>query len=72
LRALEWLKLNHVNYNDLDIAYEELDRYPKDVPPVSIEYQHSETNKRPEGTSYLMMETRKVLMKGSVRLSYMD
>jgi hypothetical protein len=50
-RALEWLKLNHVNYNDLDIAYDELNRYPENVPPVSIEYQHSQTNKRPEGTS---------------------
>jgi hypothetical protein len=50
-RALEWLKLNHINYNDIDIAYKELDRYPEDVPPVTIEYRHSQTNKRPEGTS---------------------
>jgi hypothetical protein len=50
-RALQWLKLNHVNYSDIDIAYEELERYPEDVPPISIEYKYSETNKRPEGTS---------------------
>ncbi|KAI0283176.1 hypothetical protein BC826DRAFT_1093846 [Russula brevipes] len=37
--------------DDLDIAYDELNHYPEDVPPVSIEYQHSQTNKRPEGTS---------------------
>ncbi|KAH7905990.1 hypothetical protein BJ138DRAFT_1016916, partial [Hygrophoropsis aurantiaca] len=50
-RALEWLKLNHVDYHKLDISYEELDRYPENGPPVSVEYRHTETNKRPEATS---------------------
>ena len=49
--ALEWLKLNHVDYADLDISYEELNRYPEDVPPVSIHFQQSMTNKVEEGTS---------------------
>ena len=50
-QALEWLKLNHSDYADLEIAYDELDRYPEDSPPVSVHYQHSLTNKVAEGTS---------------------
>ena len=49
--ALEWLKLNHSDYIDLDMSYEELNRYPEDKPPVSIHFQHSLTNKVEEGTS---------------------
>ena len=49
--ALEWLKLNHADYADLEIAYDELKRYPEDSIPVSIEYQHSESTKFEEGTS---------------------
>ena len=50
-QALEWLKLNHSDYADLEIAYNELDRYPENSPPVSVLYQQSETNKVAEGTS---------------------
>ena len=50
-QALKWLKLNHSDYADLEIAYDELDRYPEDSPPVSVHYQHSLTNKVAEGTS---------------------
>ncbi|KAH7904093.1 hypothetical protein BJ138DRAFT_972581, partial [Hygrophoropsis aurantiaca] len=50
-RALEWLKLNHRDYANLQIAYNELNRYPETGPPVSVEYLHSETNKRPEAMS---------------------
>ncbi|KAF8232128.1 hypothetical protein L208DRAFT_1032704, partial [Tricholoma matsutake] len=50
-RALEWLKLNHADYPDLDISYDELNRYPEDTPPVGVQYQHSLTNKVEEGTS---------------------
>jgi hypothetical protein len=49
--ALEWLKLNHCDYADLHIAYDELEKYPEDTPPVTVEYQHSLTNKVEEGTS---------------------
>ncbi|KAF8219431.1 hypothetical protein L208DRAFT_1147665, partial [Tricholoma matsutake] len=45
--ALEWLKLNHSDYVDLEIAYNELDHYLEQSPPVSIEYQHSLSNKEP-------------------------
>ncbi|KAF8220246.1 hypothetical protein L208DRAFT_1334961 [Tricholoma matsutake] len=50
-QALEWLKLNHSDYIDLEIAYDELDRYLEQSPPISIEFQHSLTNKVEEGTS---------------------
>lgn len=50
-KAFKWLKLNHVDYADLEILYDKLSRYPEDSPPVSIEYQHSMTNKVEEDTS---------------------
>ena len=50
-RALEWLRLNHSEYADLEIAYDELGRYPEGSPPVSVLYQYSLTNKVAEGTS---------------------
>ena len=49
--ALEWLKLNHTDYVDLDIAYDELARYPEKSPPVSVQYQYSLENKPEEATS---------------------
>ena len=50
-RALEWLKLNNAYYADLEIAYDELARYPECTPPVTVEYRHSLTTKIEEGTS---------------------
>ena len=50
-KALEWLKLNHIDYSDLEISYKNLESYPEDMPPVVIDYQHSITNKIPEATS---------------------
>ncbi|KAF8228309.1 hypothetical protein L208DRAFT_1292353 [Tricholoma matsutake] len=49
--ALEWLKLNHSDYADLEIAYDELNHYPEKSRPVPVEYQYSITNKVEEGTS---------------------
>ena len=50
-KALEWLKLNHTDYVDLEISYNNLASYPEDSPPVVINYRHSVTNKIPEATS---------------------
>ena len=36
--ALEWLKLNHVDYADLDISYDNLSKYPEDQPPVVVNF----------------------------------
>jgi hypothetical protein len=50
-KALNWLKLNHADYKDIEISYENLAQYPEDNPPVTIEFRHSEVNKYPENTS---------------------
>jgi len=49
--ALEWLKLNHCDYYDLEISQENLDSYPEDGIPVVVDYRQSDTNKNPESTS---------------------
>ena len=50
--ALEWLKLNHVDYADLTISYDNLKEYPEDEPPVIVNYTQSyESNKDPEATA---------------------
>ena len=54
--ALEWLILNHDDYEDVTISLENLDGYPEDMPPVSIEYKPMTHNKTPEGTSVHDME----------------
>jgi len=51
INALEWLKLNHADYADIEISKEHMDQYEETMPPVSIEYRPAETNKVPEGTS---------------------
>ena len=51
IRALEWLKLNHSDYADIEISRRNMEEYSEDSPPVSIEYRAAETNKVPEGTS---------------------
>ena len=50
-RALEWLILNHVDYQDVELSTDNLNEYPEDMPPVSIEYKQILHNKTPEGTS---------------------
>ena len=39
MEALEWLKLNHHDYADLEVSYKNLSDYPEDVPPVVVEYR---------------------------------
>ena len=57
-KALEWLKLNHCDYADIDISSNNLNQYDENSPPVSIEYREStgSTNKVVEGTSVFDME----------------
>ncbi|KAI0311075.1 hypothetical protein OF83DRAFT_1069434 [Amylostereum chailletii] len=49
--ALEWLKLNHRGYSDLTISYDNLNAYPKDSPPVMIDYRlppkHKDSENQP-------------------------
>ena len=50
--ALEWLKLNHADYADLTISYDNLNEYPEDEPPVIVNYTQSfQSNKDPEATA---------------------
>ena len=39
--ALEWLKLNHADYSDLNISYNNLKEYPEDQPPVYVDYHQT-------------------------------
>jgi uncharacterized Fe-S cluster protein YjdI len=50
-KALEWLKLNHSDYADIEISSKNVSEYDENSPPVSIEYRESNTNKVAEGTS---------------------
>jgi hypothetical protein len=50
-KALEWLKLNHKDYYDLDISYDNLSQYPEEGPPVVVTYKQAFENKLPEATS---------------------
>jgi hypothetical protein len=49
--ALNWLKLNHSGYYDVEISYRNLNSYPEDAPPVVVDYRQSFTNKDPESTA---------------------
>ena len=51
IKALEWLKLNHADYADIEISHANAMEYDEDTPPVTVEYLPSESNKVPEGTS---------------------
>ena len=50
-RALEWLILNHIDYVNIKISAQNLLEYQEHMPPVSVEYKESSTNKILEGTS---------------------
>ena len=51
INALEWLKLNHADYVDIEISHANAMQYDENLSPVSVEYRPAETNKVPEGTS---------------------
>ncbi len=52
--ALEWLKLNHIDYENVFISHENLKLYPENgspVPVILLKPEDVETNKHPESTS---------------------
>ena len=51
INALEWLRLNHSDYSDIEISHDNASQYGEDMPPVTVEYQLKLSNKVPEGTS---------------------
>ena len=49
--ALEWLKLNHKDYQDIEISHKNMNEYSEDEPPVIVEYQEVQDVKDPEATA---------------------
>ena len=54
--ALEWLKINHSDYANVQISQENLKLYPEEGPAVTIDYRSSIINKQKETTSVFDME----------------
>jgi hypothetical protein len=69
VKALEWLKLNHRDYADIDISQENLKQYSETAIPVSIEYRQCSSNKVPEGTSKHDLEAEHGVMEGECAFS---
>ena len=49
--ALNWLKLNHVDYVDLNISLNNLMTYPENIPPVVIDYRRTSGERPMEARS---------------------
>ena len=62
--ALEWLKINHSDYADVQISQENLKLYPEEGPPVTIDYRSSIVNKHKEATSVFDMEDEDGVQEG--------
>jgi hypothetical protein len=67
--ALEWLKLNHRDYVDIEISQENLHQYSETEIPVSIEYRECSSNKVPEGTSKHDLEAEHGVVEGECSFS---
>jgi hypothetical protein len=50
LSALNWLKLNHIDYANLNILHRNLDEYPENEPPVFVNYHKSYADGYSEST----------------------
>jgi hypothetical protein len=70
--ALEWLKLNHTDYQELHISYENLSKYPEDEPPVYVEYYPSNYERQPEATAVSNTADDDKLLMASLLLLFMD
>ncbi len=64
IKALEYLKLNHADYADVEISLANVMQYDEDMPPVSVEYHRFESNKVLEGTSVFNNEEKDGTMQG--------
>ena len=64
--ALEQLKLNHVNYADLNISYDNLSEYPEDQPPVVVNFTKTmaESNIDPEAAAVAGVEEEEGTKEG--------
>jgi hypothetical protein len=50
-KALEWLKLNHIDYHDIELSEDNLHRYSENGTPVVIDYHQSIMNRDKEAMS---------------------
>jgi len=50
-KALQWLKLNHIDYQDIEISQDNLKQYPLKDTPVVIDYRESILNRDKESMS---------------------
>ena len=57
VNALEWLILNHPDYEDVSINHNNLKEYPEHEPPVNVIYKKSDTNKIVEAKSIFDMHS---------------
>ena len=62
--ALEWLRLNHSDYADIQISQENVMQYEENMPPVSVEYRERVFNKVAEGTSVFDQEEEEGTVEG--------
>ncbi|KIK70314.1 hypothetical protein GYMLUDRAFT_148313 [Collybiopsis luxurians FD-317 M1] len=62
--ALEWLILNHLDYEDVKISDNNLNSYDENIPPCSVEYKFAEHNKNPEGISVFDMNDENGTLEG--------
>ncbi|KAK0442209.1 hypothetical protein EV421DRAFT_1710907, partial [Armillaria borealis] len=51
VESLEWLRLNHCDYKDIELSMENLAMYTDGQAPVAVIYKDRQSNKVPEGTS---------------------
>jgi hypothetical protein len=56
IKALNWLRLNHFDYSDIEISQKNMDEYSEEEPPVAVQYKRKETNKDPENTAVFDMD----------------
>lgn len=56
ITVLEWLRLKHSNYAEIEISHENASQYDEDMPLVLVEYQPKLSNEVPEGTSVFDLE----------------
>ena len=62
--ALEWLRINHSDYADVQISQENLKHSPEEGPPVIIDFRSSIVNKHKEATSVFDMEDEDGVQEG--------
>ncbi|KZV64794.1 hypothetical protein PENSPDRAFT_587804, partial [Peniophora sp. CONT] len=67
-RALEWLKLNHEEYSDLEISYKNLDEYPEAGAPVIADYRPDWVEKELENKAVYEMEDWSAVKEGECPL----